>query len=254
MSRFAILGLAATLGLAAAPVWAEEVTVFAAASMKTALDQVAADFTAQTGNEVVISYAGSGALAKQVIAGAPADIFISAAEDWMDAVEAEGSLVADTRRTLVGNTLVLVAHGKDAPAVTIDQSLDVAALLQGGKLAMGLVESVPAGQYGKSALEALGLWVAAEPSVAQVDNVRAALTLVEAGEAPFGIVYASDAVAASDNITVVGTFPAESHAPITYPVALLTGAKDDADRAFFEVLFTEPARAIFAEQGFNQVK
>ena len=242
--------LAAALSLAL-PVMAqaEEVVVFAAASMKTALDEVAAKFQAETGHTVVISYAGSNALAKQIIEGAPADIFVSAAENWMDEVEKAGLVVEGTREELLGNTLVLVAHGKDAASTPITADLDLPKLLGDGKLAMAQVDSVPAGQYGKAALEHLGLWSAVEPSVAQADNVRATLALVAQGEAPYGIVYATDA-AAEDNVTVVGTFPADSHKPITYPAALLTGAADAADRAFYEALSGDEADKIFAAEGF----
>ena len=242
----------ATLLCAALPFGAaaEEVTVFAAASMKTALDQVAEGFTAATGHQVLISYAGSNALAKQIIEGAPADVFVSAAQNWMDEVEKAGLVQPGKRQDLLGNSLVLVAHGKAAPAVEISKDLDLGALLGEGKLSMALVDAVPAGQYGKAALESLGLWQAVEPAVAQSDNVRAALTLVSLGEAPYGVVYATDAVA-DDNVSVVGTFPADSHKPITYPVALLSGAKDAADAAFYEALSGEAAAAIFAAEGFT---
>ncbi len=242
--------LAAALSLALpAMAQAEEVVVFAAASMKNALDEVAAKFQEETGHTVVISYAGSNALAKQIIEGAPADIFISAAVNWMDEVGKAGLIAEGGRQDLLGNTLVLIAHGKDAAPVDLGQGLDLKALLREEKLAMALVDSVPAGQYGKAALEHLGQWAAVEGSVAQADNVRATLTLVAQGEAPYGIVYATDAVA-EDNVTVVGTFPADSHKPITYPAALLTGAADDADRAFYEVLSGDAADKIFAEEGF----
>lgn len=239
--------IAATL---AAPLRAEEVVVFAAASMKTALDEVAAQFEASTGHSVTISYAGSNQLAKQIIEGAPADIFLSAAVNWMDAVDQAGLVVPGQRRDLLGNDLVLIAHGTDASPVEIGPELDLAALLGGGMLSMAMVDAVPAGQYGKQSLEALGLWAVAEPLVAQSENVRAALALVATGEAPYGIVYASDAVA-GDNVTVVGQFPETSHAPITYPAALLTGAADAADRAFFDALSADAADAKFAAQGFK---
>jgi molybdate transport system substrate-binding protein len=239
--------IAATL---AAPLRAEEVVVFAAASLKTALDEVAAQFEASTGHSVTISYAGSNQLAKQIIEGAPADIFLSAAVNWMDAVDQAGLVVPGQRRDLWGNDLVLIAHGTDASPVEIGPELDLAALLGGGMLSMAMVDAVPAGQYGKQSLEALGLWAVAEPLVAQSENVRAALALVATGEAPYGIVYASDAVA-GDNVTVVGQFPETSHAPITYPAAPLTGAADAADRAFFDALSADAADAKFAAQGFK---
>lgn len=248
MPRRLLAVSALAIGLAA-PAMADEVVVFAAASMKTALDAVAADFQTATGHTVTISYAGSNALAKQIIEGAPADIFISAAVNWMDEVEKAGLVAGDSRTDLLGNTLVLIAHGKGAAPVAIAPGFDLAGLLGDNKLAMALVDSVPAGQYGKAALESLGVWPAVEPLVAQSDNVRAALALVSTGEAPLGIVYASDA-AADDNVTVVGTFPADSHPAIVYPAALLTGAADAADRAFFEALSSDAADARFAAEGF----
>ena len=239
--------LAAALTLTAAPARAEDVSVFAAASLKNALDEVAAQFTAQTGNTVTISYAGSNALAKQIIEGAPADLFLSANAEWMDQVEQAG-LVQD-RADILGNRLVLIGHGDAAP-VRISAGTDLAGMLNGGKLAMALVDSVPAGQYGKAALENLGLWDDVGADVAQSDNVRAALVLVAAGEAPYGIVYATDA-AAEDNVTIVGDFPAGSYPTITYPAALLTEAADDADRAFFDAIRGDAADEIFAKHGFT---
>lgn len=243
--RTAALLAALTL---ATPAFADEVVVFAAASLKNALDPIAADFQTATGHTVTISYAGSNALAKQIIEGAPADIFLSAATNWMD--EVEKAALTTTRKDLLGNTLILIAHGKDAAAVEITPQLDLPTLLNSGKLSMAMVDSVPAGQYGKEALQSLGLWDAVAPSVAQSENVRAALALVAQGEAPLGIVYGSDAVA-EDNVTVLGTFPADSHKPITYPAALLTNAQDDADRAFFDALSAPAAAAIFTAQGFT---
>lgn len=234
----------------ALPAHAEDVVVFAAASLKTPLDKIAADFQAATGNTVTISYGGSNLLAKQIIEGAPADIFISASKSWMDEVEKSGLTIADTREDLLGNTLVLVAHGTDAKPIAIDPKLDLRALLGDGKLSMAMVDAVPAGQYGKEALEHLGLWTSVEASVAQSENVKAALNLVETGEAPFGIVYASDVIGDS-NVTVIGTFPADSHKPIVYPAALLTNAADAADKAFLAALSADAADAIFVAQGFT---
>lgn len=237
------------LALAALPVpaaaAADEVVVFAAASLKTALDAVAADFTAETGHQVTLSYAGSSQLAAQIIAGAPADVFVSAAVSWMDAVASEGLIVADSRTDLVGNTLVLIGPAGAPPMAPAD----LPAALGNDRLAMALVDSVPAGQYGKAALQSLGLWDAVAPHVAQADNVRAALALVALGEAPFGIVYATDA-AAEPGVSVVATFAADSHPPIVYPAALLTGAADAGDRAFLEALSGPAADAIFSAQGF----
>ncbi len=248
MTRRLALATALAASLAT-PAFSEEVVVFAAASLKNALDAVATDFQTATGNTVTISYAGSNALAKQIIEGAPADIFISAAVNWMDEVEKAGLVVPDTRSDLLGNTLVLVAHGAGAAPVEIGPGFDLKALLGDSKLSMAMVDSVPAGQYGKESLESLGIWSAVEGSVAQSENVRAALALVSTGEAPYGIVYASDAVS-DPSVTVVGTFPTDSHKPIIYPAALLTGAADAADKAFLEALSADGADAAFTGQGF----
>ncbi|MDO9637894.1 MAG: molybdate ABC transporter substrate-binding protein [Pseudotabrizicola sp.] len=247
-ARTSLLACAVSLSLAA-PVKAEEVVVFAAAALKTALDAVAADFEAATGHRVTISYAGSNALARQIIAGAPADIFLSSAENWMDAVEQAGLLVPQSRRDLFGTEMVLIG-GPDAAPVEIMPGFDLAGLLGDDKLAMGMVDAVPAGQYGKAALQSLGVWDAIAPSVAQADNVRAALAFVAAGEAPYGIVYATDA-GADPRVRIVGIFPADSHPPIVFPGALLTTAADAADRAFFDALSTDAGKSRFADQGFK---
>ena len=233
--------------LIAPPAMAEEVVVFAAASLKGALDRVAADWQARTGHRVTISYAGSNALAAQILQGAPADILVSAAEDWMDKVARAGLVAA--RRDLLGTSLVLIAHGRDAAPVQIGPGLDLPALLNGGRLAMAMVDAVPAGQYGKAALQSLGLWDSVAAEIAQAENVRAALAFVARGEAPLGIVYATDA-AAGDNVTVIATFPQDTHPPIVYPAALLTAAGDAADRAFFAALSEPAADAVFAAAGF----
>ncbi|MDB6177966.1 molybdate ABC transporter substrate-binding protein [Paracoccus sp. Z330] len=227
----------------------DDVVVFAAASLKNAMDAVTAEFTAQTGVSVAISYAGSGQLAKQVIAGAPADLFISANESWMDEVERADALLE--RRDLLGNSLVLIAHDPDATPVELSTDTDLAGMLQGEKLAMALVDSVPAGQYGKAALETLGLWGGVAGSVAQADNVRAALALVSSGEAPLGIVYATDA-AAEPQVQVIGRFSAQTHPPITYPMALISD-KPDA-RKLYDTLIDEAAAQQFRQHGFDVLK
>lgn len=251
LSRRSLLAAIATFSLVAAPVRAaaDEVVVFAAASLATALDRIAADWTTATGNQTVISYAGSSALARQIEQGAPADLFISASTDWMDALESSGDIRPETRRDLLGNRLVLIAHGAGLPKVEINPELDLSGLLGDERLAMAMVDSVPAGVYGKAALTALGLWDGVEAKVAQGDNVRAALTLVEQGEAPFGIVYATDA-AASDAVSIIGTFPADSHAPIVYPAALTAQSENPATEAFLSYLGTDDARAIWQDEGF----
>lgn len=241
--------LAAALSLGAAPALADEVTVFAAASLTDALDRIAADWTDAGGAAVVTSYAGSSAMARQIREGAPADIFISASPDWMDALEASGDLRPGTRRDILGNRLVLIAHG-DADPVTIDADLDLPALLDGGRLSMALVDAVPAGIYGRAALTHLGLWEAVAPLVAQSDNVRAALAFVARNEAPLGIVYATDA-AAQDAVSVIGTFPADSHPPITYPAALTAQSDAAQAQAFLDHLSSDAAREVWARFGFT---
>ncbi len=236
----------------ATPAAADEVTVFAAASLKTALDEIAATWGEANGHEVVLSYAGTPQLAQQIEQGAPADLFLSASPDWMDDLEGKNLIQTASRRDLLGNTMVLVAHGEAAPQ-EIGPDLDLSALLGEGRLAMAFVASVPAGVYGKEALTSLGLWPTVEPQVAQAENVRAALALVSSGEAPYGIVYGSDAVAgqeAGDDISVVGTFPPDSHSPIIYPAALVAGRDKPAAAEFLDHLASPEARAVWEAQGF----
>lgn len=249
-----LLVLTALVPAGAESARAEDVTVFAAASLKTAMDEIAPAFAAATGDRLVVSLAGSSALARQIQAGAPADIFISANQSWMDTLEREGLIQPETRRDLLANSIILIAHGRDAKEAVIGPDLDLAGLLAEapsgpGRLAMALVEAVPAGIYGKAALVSLGLWDDVAPSVAQADNVRAALALVATGEAPYGIVYATDANA-QDNVSVVGTFPADSHPPIVYPAALTTDAVSPAASRALAFLRGETARAAFRRQGF----
>lgn len=235
--------LALTLAFLPAPALAD-VTVFAASSLKTVLDQVATDWQ---GEPVVLSYGGSAALATQIAAGAPVDIFISASGEWMDDLADKTLIQSPTRRDIAGNALILIAHDAHPP-VDVAAGMDIGALLEGGKLSMGFVDSVPAGQYGKAALESLGLWADVEPMVVQSENVRVALALVTRGEAALGIVYASDAVA-EPRVSVVGTFPENSHLPIRYPAALTSDA-DPAAQAFLDHLTSPAAQATFAAQGF----
>lgn len=228
---------------------ADDVTVFAAASLKTAMDRIAPAFAEETGHKAVVSLAGSSALARQIEAGAPADVFISANEAWMDRLEDAGAVRPETRVDLLGNRIVLVASDPDAAPVEIAPGFDLAGLLGDERLAMALVDAVPAGIYGKAALESLGVWEAVAPKVAQADNVRAALALVAAGEAPYGIVYATDA-AAEDDVTVVGTFPEDTHPPIVYPAAETVEAGPGAS-AFMAFLQGPAARAVFEREGFE---
>lgn len=246
--RTALAVMAALAGLASAA-RADEVTVFAAASLKTAMDEIAAAYETATGDTVIPSFAGSSALARQIQFGAPADVFISANAGWMDQIEADGLLAEGSRFDLVNNAIVLIAHGADAATVEIGPALDLSGMLGEGRLAMALVDSVPAGIYGKAALNTLGLWEAVAPRVAQADNVRAALALVATGEAPLGIVYATDAVA-EDKVSVVGTFPRDSHPPIVYPAAALRDGDTAAAARFLSFLHGDMARAALERQGF----
>ena len=221
---------------------AEPVTVFAAASLKTALDEISTEYEAATGQDIAMSFAGSSVLARQIQQGAPADLFISANEAWMDVLAKDGVIDASSRLDLVGNRLVLVAHAGAAG--------DIAAALEYGRVAMALVDAVPAGIYGKAALTSMGLWQGTAPRVVQADNVRAALAFVALGEVPHGIVYATDA-AVEPRVTVVGTFAETSHPPIRYPAALITDAKPEA-AAFLDYLSGAKAWAVFERLGFTR--
>lgn len=229
---------------------AADVTVFAAASLKEALDEQAKQFEAGTGNKVVVSYGASNALAKQIDAGAPADIFISADLDWMDYVDQRHLLAPGTRVNLLRNTLVLIAPSSSTSMLKIDPNFGLAAALGTDKLAMANPESVPAGKYGKSALEKLGVWSSVEKQVARAENVRAALALVSRGEAPFGIVYSTDALS-DKGVKIVDTFPPESCPPIVYPAALLASSKSAAAKPLLEYLRSAPARSVWERHGFG---
>lgn len=242
-----------TASLATPALAANDVTVFAAASLKNALDAVNAEWQKESGKEAVVSYAASSALAKQVESGAPADVFISADLDWMDYLAEKKLIKDDTRANLLGNQIVLVAAKDHADSVEIKPGFDLAGLLGDGRLAMGAVDSVPAGKYGKAALESLGVWAAVESKVAGAESVRAALALVSRGEAPYGIVYQTDA-AADPEVKIVGTFPADSHKPIIYPIAITADSKSPDAAAYVEFVKSDKAAALFVEQGFTILK
>lgn len=237
------------LALVAAPVFSAPPLVLAAASLQESLNAAADAWASRHHARPILSFAASSALAKQVEAGAPADIFVSADEPWMDYVAGRGLLKAGTRVSFLANRLVLVAPVASAKPVPIRPGFPLARLLVDGKLAMGEASSVPAGRYGKEALARLGIWDEVAGHVAGADNVRAALALVERGEAPYGIVYATDAIA-SKRVRIVGIFPENSHAPITYPIALLaTSASPDAE-GFRRFLISSTGKAIFRRYGF----
>jgi molybdate transport system substrate-binding protein len=247
----AIVLLAALLG-AAPDARTEEraLVVFAAASLKNALDAAAEDFEQARGAAVTISYAASPTLAKQIEAGAPADIFISADLDWMDYLAQRGLIEADSRRNLVGNALVLVAPATAPVELAIAPGFPIGAALAGGRLAMANTQAVPAGKYGKAALEALGVWAEVSGSLAQAENVRVALALVSRGEAPLGIVYATDA-AADPGVVVVGAFPPETHPPIVYPIAVTATSAHPGARDLVSFLTGEAGRSRFEAEGFS---
>ncbi|WP_306154288.1 molybdate ABC transporter substrate-binding protein [Roseovarius sp. MMSF_3281] len=251
MSKPAFLRTASIAVTVAAPAvaQADEIMVFAAASMTNAMAEIEERFEAATDHDLVVSLAGSSALARQIQQGAPADIFISANPDWMDTLEAEGLVEEGTRFDLLNNSIVLIAADTEAEPVEIGADIDLAGMLGGDRLAMALVDSVPAGIYGKAALESLGLWGKVETQVAQADNVRAALAFVATGEAPYGIVYATDAMA-EDDVTVIGTFPAKTHPPIVYPAADLSNRDTPAESDFLDYLQGPQAREAFERQGF----
>jgi molybdate transport system substrate-binding protein len=248
----AVLAVLIAAQALAAPTFAQsrDLLVFAAASMKNALDDVARQWQAETGKSVAVSYAASSALAKQIEQGAPADLFISADQAWMDYLAGRKLIKAGTRVDLLGNSIVLVAAKDSKSALKIVPGFDLAGALGENRLAMADVDAVPAGKYGKAALETLGVWPSVAGRVAQAQDVRAALALVSRGEAPFGIVYKTDA-AADPGVRVVDAFPAGSHPPIVYPAAALADAKNAAAAAaFLAYMRSAKARAAFDKQGF----
>jgi molybdate transport system substrate-binding protein len=252
--RRILAAVAAALAIVTAPVPArtqeKSLIVFAAASMKNALDDVDEAFTKETGVKVVASYAASPALMKQIEQGAPADVFLSADVNWMDYGAERNLIKTDTRVNLLGNRLVLIAP-KDSKIgnVSIGPGFDLAALAGDGRVAVGDVRAVPAGLYAKAALEKLGAWAAVESKLAMADNVRAALVLVARGEAPLGIVYETDAKI-EPGVKIVSVFPEDSHPPIIYPVALTTNAKPEAAQ-YVTFLRAPPSRSIFERYGFG---
>ncbi|SFE56133.1 molybdate ABC transporter substrate-binding protein [Roseivivax sediminis] len=241
--------------LFATPLRAAEITVFAAASLGPALEEAADAWAEQSGHRAVVSPAGSSALARQIAQGAPADVILSANPDWIDWLEDRDLIDSATRRVLMSNRLVLIARGAgDDSATPVTADTDIAGDLGDGRLAMALVQAVPAGIYGRQALTTLGQWEALAPRVAQADNVRAALALVALGEAPLGIVYATDA-AGEKRVHVAGIFPEGSHDPILNPGAVTANAAEpEAARAFLDWLGGPAGRAILDAHGFGPAR
>jgi len=243
--------LAGALMAAAPPALAQEkapITVFAAASLKNALDDAGKAWTAQTGQPVRFSYAASSAIARQAEAGAPADVFVSADADWMDYLAKRGLIVAPSRRNLLSNHLALIAPADSKIRLRIGPGMPLAAALGSGRLAVAGPD-VPAGKYGRASLAALGVWPSVEGKLAPADNVRGALLFVARGETPLGIVYDTDAKV-EPQVRIVGLFPDASHPPIVYPAAVLTHATDPGAAAFLAFLSGPKAAAVFRRYGF----
>lgn len=247
--RRVVLALLLMIGIAgAAP--AAPPLVLAAASLQESMN-AAADAWAKTGHErPTVSFAASSALARQIVAGAPADLFVSADAPWMDYVDQRKLIAPGSRRDILTNRLVLIAPAGPTRPLPIHKGFPLALALGPDRLAMADPDAVPAGLYGREALRRLGVWDAVSPKVARAENVRAALALVERGETPYGIVYLTDA-RASAKVKVVGTFPEASHAPIVYPAALLTSGRSPDAAAFLRFLSSAPAKAIFRRYGFG---
>jgi len=228
---------------------AADVTVFAAASMKNALDEVQQAWSAQKRGKVVISYAASSALARQIEKGAPADIFVSADLDWMDYLSQRKLVNEPTRVNLLRNELVMIAPQSSKVSLALRKDLKLAELLGNERLSMADPDSVPAGKYGKSALESMGLWAQVSNRIIRADNVRTALNFVARGESPLGIVYRTDA-AAEDKVRIVAAFPGDSHPPIVYPAALLAESRGREAAAFFNFMKSPAAITVFRKHGF----
>jgi len=245
-----LVGAFAVYAFLAARPAAAEVLVFAAASLKDALDAAASVYEQHDGDKIDISYAASSALARQLESSAPADIFISADLDWMDYAQRHGLIEPETRRNLLGNRLVLIAPAASDLRVKIAPNFPLAALLGDRRLAIANADYVPAGRYAKAALEKLGVWSSVEGKLAQAENVRGALFFVSRGEAPLGVVYSTDA-AADRGVRVLDTFPADTHPPIVYPIALTAGRKNPAAAKFLDFVESPAAAPIFEKQGFT---
>lgn len=254
MSRLARLLLSLVLAsIATAPAVARDrgPVVLAAASLQEAMTEAAGAWAARGHPRPVVSFAASSALARQIASGAPADLFISADEAWMDEIAGKGLIAPGTRVPFLANQLVLIAPAGQPVKLAIRPGFPLARALGEGRLAMADPASVPAGRYGKAALTRLGVWASVEGRVVRAENVRAALLLVERGETPLGVVYATDA-RASAKVRVVGVFPAASHPPITYPIARLKTSTDPEAEAFRRFLLSPTGRAIFARHGFTR--
>jgi molybdate transport system substrate-binding protein len=227
-----------------------KLVVFAAASLKDALDGVNDAYRREKGQKIAASYAASSTLAKQIEAAAPADIFISADLDWMNYLAKKNLIKSETRANLLGNRLVLIAPADSTVKLDIGPNFPLAQALGSGRLAIADPNAVPAGKYGKAALQALGIWLSVADKLAPAENVRASLLLVSRGEAPLGIVYQTDAVA-DKGVKILGAFPASTHPPIIYPIAAVAASANPADAGYIAFLRSPAAGLIFEKQGFT---
>ena len=258
--RFALRGIVLALVACLAPALTsqaaqarDQVTVFGAASLTDALTELGKVYEERTGVAVRLSFASSSTLAQQIDAGAPAQIYVSADETWMDYLAGRDRIVAATRISPIGNSLVLIAPATSTlDQVAIVPGVDLAALLgTDGRLALGDPDHVPAGIYAREALTSLGLWDSLEPRLARADNVRSALALVALGEVPLGIVYGTDARISKD-VKIVGVFPEQSHTPVSYPFAIVAGQESPAVDALFAFMTSDEGLAIFESYGFTR--
>lgn len=250
LARYAAVMLTAIAVSGAA--FAADITMFAAASLSTALPEIAAVYQKQSGKTVTFSFAASSVLAHQIEASPGADVFMSADADWMDYLDKKGLIQPASPKTLLATKLVLIAPSAAPVTLKIAPNFDLAGVLKGGRLAVADPASVPAGKYAKASLTALGVWPAVESKLASAENVRVALAYVARGETPLGIVYKTDALA-EPKVKIVDTFPGKSHPPIVYPVALTKDARPEA-KAFLTFLEGREARAIFVKYGFEVEK
>lgn len=247
LSRFLLL---VYLSVGATSASAADITVFAAASLKEALDENVKAFSTRAGHQVRVSYAGSNALARQIENGAPADLFLSADEEWMDYVAQRNLIAPGTRRNLLVNTLVLVAPADSDVKLSIAPNFPLLAALKGGRLALANPDAVPIGKYARAALTSLGVWAGIEKSLTRSENVRASLVLVARGEAPLGIVYATDAKA-EPRTRVVDTFPGSLHPSVIYPGAVVAGRLNPATQSLLDYLSGVDARIVWVKYGFG---
>lgn len=228
---------------------ADKVSIYAAASTTNMIDEVIALYNKKGGN-AVSTYGASGALVKQIEQGAPAGIFISANQEWMDKLEKEKILLDNSRKNLVGNKLVLVTNVKNNIKVDFNKKVDFSSILKNDKLVIGAPESVPAGQYAKQAFTKLGYWDSLQKNIAAASNVRDALSFVSRGEALLGVVFGTDAIA-DKNVKVVAEFPAESHDDISYPIAIIKDNNNKEVEKLYDFLISDEAKKIYVKYGFK---